>query len=44
MSHELTTHADHHVRARSDENRFVSSQWGPGSDLKQRALGALLAA
>lgn len=40
----VTEYADHHVRARSDENRFVSSQWGPGSDLKQRALGALLAA
>ena len=40
----FTEYADHHVRARSDENRFVSSQWGVGADLKQRALSALMPA
>lgn len=40
----ITEYADHHVRARSDENRFVSSQWGAGSDLKQKALSNLLLA
>ncbi len=39
----VTEYADHHVRARSDENRFVSSQWGPGADLKRRAWDDLLA-
>ena len=40
----FTEYADHHVRARSDENRFVASQWGAGADLKQRALSALMPA
>ena len=40
----FTEYADHHARARSDENRFVSSQWGAGADLKQRALTALMPA
>ena len=40
----VTEYADHHVRARSDENRFVSSQWGPGANLKRQALELLLAA
>jgi phage/plasmid-like protein (TIGR03299 family) len=40
----VTEYADHHVRARSDENRFVASQWGAGADLKKRALAALLPA
>lgn len=40
----VTEYADHHVRARSDENRFVSSQWGPGANLKRQALDLLLAA
>jgi len=40
----VTEYADHHVRARSDENRFVASQWGAGADLKQRALAALMPA
>jgi phage/plasmid-like protein (TIGR03299 family) len=40
----VTEYADHHVRARTDENRFVASQWGAGADLKQRALAALLPA
>lgn len=40
----VTEYADHHVRARTDQNRFVSSQWGAGADLKQKALVNLLAA
>ena len=39
----FTEYADHHVRARSDENRFVASQWGSGADLKQRAFDLLTA-
>lgn len=39
----VTEYCDHHVRARSDENRFISSQWGPGADLKARAWDDLLA-
>ena len=39
----VTEYADHHVRARSDENRFVASQWGAGADLKSRALDLLTA-
>lgn len=39
----FTEFADWHVRARSEENRFVSAQWGPGADLKDRALETLLA-
>ena len=34
----FTEYADHWTRARSDENRLVSAQWGPGAQLKQRAL------
>jgi phage/plasmid-like protein (TIGR03299 family) len=40
----VTEYADHHVRARTDQNRFVSSQWGAGADLKQKAANLLLAA
>ena len=40
----VTEYADHHVRARTDQNRFVSSQWGAGNDLKQKAASILLAA
>jgi len=40
----VTEYADHHVRARTDQNRFVSSQWGAGADLKQKAASLLLAA
>lgn len=40
----VTEYADHHVRARTDQNRFVSSQWGAGADLKQKAASILLAA
>lgn len=40
----VTEYADRHVRARSDANRFVSSQWGPGAQLKAQALELLLPA
>lgn len=39
----VTEYADHHIRAHSDENRFVSSQWGTGADLKSRAWDQLIA-
>lgn len=39
-----TEYVDHHVRARSDENRTAAALWGPGADLKQRALDIALAA
>jgi phage/plasmid-like protein (TIGR03299 family) len=39
----VTEYADHHVRARSDEHRFVASQWGGGADLKSRAWDDLMA-
>jgi len=39
-----TEYVDHHVRARSDENRTAAALWGPGADLKQRALEIALAA
>ena len=39
-----TEFVDHHVRARSDENRTAAALWGPGADLKQRALDIALAA
>jgi len=39
----VTEYIDHWTRARSDENRFVSAQWGPGADMKQRAVNAVLA-
>lgn len=34
----VTEYADHHVRARTDENRKASALWGPGDALKQKAL------
>lgn len=37
----FTEYADHWVRARTDENRFVAAQWGAGAQLKQRALEAV---
>lgn len=37
----FTEFSDHWARARSAENRLVSSQWGPGNQLKQRALEVL---
>jgi phage/plasmid-like protein (TIGR03299 family) len=40
----FTEYADHWARARSAENRFAASQWGPGAQLKQRALDVLIAA
>jgi len=39
----FTEYSDHWARARSAENRFASSQWGPGAQLKQRALETLVA-
>lgn len=39
-----TEYVDHHVRARSDENRTAAALWGPGADLKQRALDIAQAA
>lgn len=38
-----TEYCDWWTRARSEENRFVSAQWGPGAALKQRAVDAVLA-
>ena len=43
LTNAFTEYADHHVRARSAENRMVSSQWGPGAQLKAKALETLLA-
>lgn len=40
----FTEYADRYVRARNEANRFVSSQWGPGAALKQKALDLLLPA
>lgn len=34
----VTEYADHHVRARSDENRLASAIWGQGDALKNRAV------
>jgi phage/plasmid-like protein (TIGR03299 family) len=39
-----TEFVDHHVRARNDENRTAAALWGPGADLKQRAVEIALAA
>jgi phage/plasmid-like protein (TIGR03299 family) len=39
----VTEYADHHVRARSDENRKASALWGPGDTLKNKALELALA-
>ena len=39
----VTEYVDHWTRARSDENRFVASQWGQGAELKQAALDMLSA-
>lgn len=38
----VTEYVDHHARARSDENRLVSSLWGPGDDLKNKARDLIL--
>ena len=40
----VTEYVDHHVRARNAENRTASATWGPGADLKQRAVEIALAA
>lgn len=39
----VTEYADHHVRAQTDQNRFVASQWGAGAALKSRTLELLTA-
>lgn len=39
-----TEYVDHHVRARSDENRTAAALWGQGADLKQRAMDIAMAA
>lgn len=39
----VTEYVDHWARARSNENRFVSSQWGPGAAMKSRAMDMALA-
>jgi phage/plasmid-like protein (TIGR03299 family) len=39
----FTEYADHWTRARSAENRFVSSQWGSGAQLKDAAMAKALA-
>lgn len=37
----VTEFSDHWARSRSAENRFASSQWGPGAQLKARAFEIL---
>lgn len=37
----VTDYADHHVRATSGANRWASAQFGPGADLKAKALDLL---
>lgn len=39
----VTEYTDHHAASRTDENRFISSQWGPNADLKSAAFETLLA-
>jgi phage/plasmid-like protein (TIGR03299 family) len=39
----VTEYADHHVRARSDENRKAAALWGAGDALKQKALSLVTA-
>jgi phage/plasmid-like protein (TIGR03299 family) len=39
----VTEYADHHVRARTDENRQASALWGAGDALKQKALALVSA-
>lgn len=39
----VTEYADHHVSARSDDNRFNSSQFGAGDKMKNDALDLLAA-
>jgi phage/plasmid-like protein (TIGR03299 family) len=39
----VTEYADHHVRARSDENRQAAALWGAGDALKQKALSLVSA-
>ena len=39
----VTYYVDHAQRARTNENRLISSFWGKGSNLKQRAMEMVLA-
>jgi phage/plasmid-like protein (TIGR03299 family) len=39
----VTEYVDHHLRARNDQNRFASAQWGTGNDMKNEALALLSA-
>jgi phage/plasmid-like protein (TIGR03299 family) len=39
----VTEYADHHVRARTDENRKAAALWGAGDALKQKAVTLLTA-
>ena len=39
----VTEYADHHVRARTDENRKAAALWGAGDALKQKALSLVTA-
>jgi phage/plasmid-like protein (TIGR03299 family) len=39
----VTEYADHHVRARTEENRKAAALWGAGDALKQKALSLVTA-
>ena len=39
----VTEYADHHIRARSDANRWSSAQFGAGADLKDKAVDLAMA-
>lgn len=39
----ITEYTDHHVASRTEENRFISAQWGPNASLKADAFDLLLA-
>lgn len=43
LANAFSEYVDHWSRARSDANRFVAAQWGPGNALKASAFEALLA-
>lgn len=43
MLQAVTEYADHHIRARSADNRFAAAQWGSGAELKASAFEQLLA-
>jgi hypothetical protein len=39
----VTEYQDWYARARTEENRFVSANWGPGADVKAKAVSLILA-